>query len=191
MDYNNWQLFLIYRSRSKAFGAMARFMLATGCRVEEVRKIRAEQVNLAARTITIPWAEAKQGKRSRQNRVIRYPMKLAKMVERRAKRGGVLFQSKTGNPWTMQAVRCTFRRLKTVYPASFPQGAKATAMRYTFTTRAIMNGVGPVELAKLLGHSDLKMIMRHYQKLGKHEEHMQTSIDQAVGSRSRRRSASS
>lgn len=195
LDYSNQQLRYLMRSNSRAFGAIVRFMLATGCRPEEVHSLKLSQVNLKTRTITIPWQQAKQGKKTRQDRVIRYPEKVARMVARRIRkskgRGGALFLNTKGKPWTMNAIGSTFERTYDRHAHLFPDGCRATGLRYTFTTRAILNGVGPVELAKLLGHSDLKMLMQHYQKIGRHEGHLQGTLNQAVRKLAKTRSTSS
>lgn len=184
LDYTNQQLRYLMRSNHRAFGAIVRFMLGTGCRAEEVYRLRVSQVDPKKRTITIPWQKAKQGKKTRQDRTIRYPKKLERMVLRRYRknkgRGGALFLNTKGMPWTMNAIGSTFERTFDRMPHLFPDGCYATGLRYTFTTRAILNGVGPVELAKLLGHSDLKMLMKHYQKIGRHEGHLQDTLDKAV-----------
>ncbi|MCB9906978.1 MAG: site-specific integrase [Planctomycetes bacterium] len=40
------------------------------------------------------------------------------------------------------------------------------AFRTTFITRLLRQGIGVVQLAKIVGHKDLGMIMRHYEDLG-------------------------
>lgn len=187
LDYSNQQLRYLMRSNHREFGAIVRFMIGTGCRAEEVHQLKVSQVDWRNRTITIPWQKAKQGKKTRSDRVIRYPKKLERMVMRRYQKGsaksGSLFLNTKGHPWTMNAIGCTFKRTHERKPDMFPDGCYATGLRYTFTTRAILNGVGPVELAKLLGHTDLKMLMKHYQKIGRHEDHLQATSDQAVRKR--------
>ena len=191
LDYTNQQLIYLMRSNHQEFGAIVRFMLGTGCRAEEVYQLKISQVDWKSRTITIPWQKAKQGKKTRLDRVIRYPKKLERMVMRRYRKnwgkGGSLFRNTKGNPWTMNAIGCTFKRTCERMPHLFPDGCYATGLRYTFTTRAILNGVGPVELAKLLGHTDLKMLMKHYQKIGRHEGHLQAEADKAVKRKSGQR----
>jgi integrase len=179
ISLSNQQLRVMMRC-GRDFGAAVRFMLNTGCRVEEIRKMDTSHVDTKHRVIVIPWKIAKGGKKTQVDRLIRYPRKLDRFVKRRLKgRAGPLLTS-NGKRWLTSTFCSRMVRLRDENQDTFPDGCTGTSIRYTFTTRAIMRGVGPVELAKILGHADLKMLMRHYQKLGVHGDHMQKTLDQAV-----------
>lgn len=182
--FTNKQIaFLMRTRRNKTFRDAVRFMIATGCRVEEIRKARVEHVNLKERTVILPWTVAKLGKRTHQDRVIRYPAKLDRFMRRRVagkQHGSPLFPNNVGNPIDTGSFNETFRVQIRKSKGLIPKGSRGTCLRYTFTTRAILRGVGPVELAKLLGHTDLKMLMKHYQKLGVETDHMRRALDLAL-----------
>lgn len=176
--------------RSRVFGDVVRFGLRTGARPEEMRIIRVKWIDQSQRTIVIPWAFAKNGKRTKRDRIIRYPQSLARLVQRRVARAtcGHLFETRWGKPFTPGTLESQFRYVERRQPDLFPDGCFSRSLRYTFTTRAILAGVGVVELAHLLGHVNTTTLMRHYQKLGVYGDHLRDAADRAARGPARNRS---
>ena len=53
--------------------------------------------------------------------------------------------------------------------------------RHSFATDALVNGVGAIEVAELMGHSNTDMLVKHYQHLAGKRKHM---LEAAVTARS-------
>lgn len=50
------------------------------------------------------------------------------------------------------------------------------AVRHTFATEKIIQGVDLVTIATLMGHVDLKMLMKVYQHIRKRGEHLRKAL---------------
>ncbi len=59
------------------------------------------------------------------------------------------------------------------------------ALRHTFFTEGLANGVDAVVLAELGGHRDLTMVARTYGHLAKKHEFLRASLDKALGRKKR------
>jgi integrase len=131
----------------------------TGCRPHEARIVESRHVDLLNRRWVFPVSESK-GKRL--PRVVYLNDVAFEIVKRRCQQhpAGPIFRNSRGIPWTRNAIRCRFRKHK-----SLASGLCATAIRHTWTTNAIRRGVDPVTAAILLGHSDPATLSRHYQHL--------------------------
>lgn len=91
---------------------------------------------------------------------------------------GPLFLNSLGKPWTRNAIRCRMRRLRE--SLDLPEGTVAYSYRHTWTTNAMVNGVGVATVAELLGHTDLRMISQHYGHLEQQPEHLLKAAAQAM-----------
>jgi integrase len=169
------QVWYLWRSSSRDFRPLLRWYYATGCRPEESR-IKCEWVNTQARQVVIPAASAK-GKR---RRIINYPPKLDRMIQRclTRSRTGWLFETRKRVPFTRWAIDTRHDRIRKRQPGLYPDGCYARMWRYTFATVALKRGLGPMTVAHLMGHKDLSMLTRHYEKLGLDREHLQDAIAQ-------------
>lgn len=149
----------------------------TGCRPLEAREVEARHFDRDLRAWCFPVEESKGKKHARtvplnstalaitQRLVLKYP-------------AGPIFRNLDGQPWTKDAVVLRFQRLTKKLSFS----ASAYAIRHTFITDALINGVDPVTLSKIVGHRDLSMIQRVYSKLEMRNDHMQRAIEQATRS---------
>lgn len=173
--FSNMQVWFLWRSSPKDFRRVLRWYYGTGCRPEEIR-IRCEWVNTNARIVTIPAPKAK-GKR--KQRVIQYPMKLSRMVRRCLARSttGYLFETRVGKKFTKLAIELRHKKLRLRQPALFPDGCHARMWRYTFATRALKKGIPMMDVAHLLGHKDVTILAKHYEKIGLDRDHLQRAID--------------
>lgn len=149
------------------------FMKGTGCRPFEVRMIEARHWD-RAETITLERAlsKGKKGKKKRrliwlndESRAI-----VAKLALKRPE--GALFLNRRGKPWTASALDQCFGKLEKKLGFTF----LPYAVRHTFCTDSLLNGVGPLETAILMGHKDAKMVMEVYAHLcQQHETSSDTS----------------
>lgn len=149
-------------------------MKETGCRPQEIRRVEARHLDKANRQWVFAESESKGRKEKRrvelgdlafgicQRLALQYPE-------------GPLFRNSDGKPWTNYALACRFKRL------SDKLGFKAFpyAIRHTYATDAILNGVDIITVSRLMGHSDLKMLERIYQHVMRDKDHMKRSRDLA------------
>lgn len=146
----------------------------TGCRVQEIRRVEAR--HLVGSTWIFPTSEAK-GKR--RPRIIYLTDAALEIAKRRGKKfpTGPIFRNRKGTPWTRNAIKCRFRKFKQL-------GIKnlcATVIRHVYTTEALQNGVNPIALAELLGHSDITTLSRNYAHLFKSPQFLREQAEKALG----------
>lgn len=91
---------------------------------------------------------------------------------------GPLFLNSEGNPWTANAIRCRMRNLRE--KLKLPPGTVAYALRHTFTTEGLLNGVEEHVMAELLGHSSTAMISKHYSHLGQRAQRIRQAATKAA-----------
>jgi integrase len=93
---------------------------------------------------------------------------------------GQLVRGKGNRPYSKNAIRCRFRRLR----KKLPQLGHfiSYTFRATFATNALENGVGVAQVAELLGHTSTDMVMRHYGHLNQKVQHMREMAAKATGS---------
>ena len=53
--------------------------------------------------------------------------------------------------------------------------------RHSFVSDALENGVGIAQVAELLGHTDTRMVSRHYGHLNQKVAHMKDAAKKATG----------
>lgn len=137
----------------------------TGCRPSEVAGVTAADVNLDLGIWVL--AKHKTAKTTDKPRVIYLnEAMLAITRDLVAKRPeGPLFPSaKLGRPFTKNAIRCRFRRLREKLPHL--KHFVAYNVRHTYATDALANGVPAAQVAELLGHNSIRMVEQHYGHLG-------------------------
>ena len=176
----------ILRTVDRAFRRVVRVMRATGCRPIEVRTVTAKEVNLELGAWVFPVGHPanKTGKRTGRPRVTYLTKSIQRLVKALLKRypTGSLFRNKRGKPWTSNAFRLRWKRLRE--KLGLPEGTCAYAIRHTFTTEGLERGVPVATMAELLGHQDLGMISRHYGHLAQKSQHLRAAAEQAAEVRS-------
>ncbi len=78
--------------------------------------------------------------------------------------GDVVFRNVRCRPWTVNAVRCQFRRLRVragLVVDVAGENVVAYSLRHTSATDAVGAGVKGFTLAELMGHSDVRMTQRY------------------------------
>jgi integrase len=142
----------------------------TGCRPSEVRHVTAKNLSSMCWTFV-------RGKGGRP-RVVHLSARVNDICRRLALRyhTGPLFRNARGGRWTAAALVGRFARLSD--RVGFP--VTAYYLRHTFITNALERGVDPVTLATLVGHTDLKMIHKHYAHLQRRSKHLAAAVAKVV-----------
>ncbi|HVX10003.1 MAG TPA: site-specific integrase [Pirellulales bacterium] len=157
-----------------AFRDLLTFARETGARPQEARAIEARHLDLAAGLILLPANEAK-GERPRPIYLNDAALPLvARLAEEHPT--GPLFQNTRGKRWTKNAVTLRWRRLRRKIGI---EGATMYALRHSFATDALMNGVDSIVVAELMGHADQTMVARTYQHLAKNPEFLRRAANAA------------
>ncbi len=76
----------------------------------------------------------------------------------------VIFRNRIQRPWTVNAVRCQFRRLRGragLLADLRGENVVAYSLRHTSATDAVGAGIKGFTLAELMGHSDIRMTQRY------------------------------
>jgi integrase len=145
----------------------------TGARPAEVRRLRWKQVHDG-------YWKLDQHKTIRQTgkpRIIHLNAPMRRLMEVLG-RGGTdehVFLNKRGRPWTANAVRLQFHRLKKTL--GLADDLCAYLARHAFGTNAILNGVNMATAAQLLGHTSLEMVQKVYCHLADQHEHLQDAVE--------------
>jgi integrase len=157
----------------REFQDFVEFARETGARPQEIRAI--ERRHFGTNTITFPRNESK-GKR--RQRVIVLNAKALAIVKRLSVKhpDGPMFRNRDGNPWKANAIVCRCQRLSRKLGFDFCM----YAVRHSWITNALLNGVEPMTVATLAGHANINMIWSTYQKLSMQQDHMRKAAEQAV-----------
>lgn len=160
-----WPRFLELAT-DQQFKDFLEFMFLAGVRVQEIRLIEGKHVIDGA--CYVP-TKPKRGKP--QVRPVWLPEKAKEIAERLSKtwKEGPIFRNKKGQPWTRNAIRCRFRRLKVAF--NMPDLC-ATTLRHSYTHYRMTQGQDSAVVAKLMGHADTRMIMERYGHLAANREFM-------------------
>lgn len=147
----------------------------TGCRPQEIRKVEARHLDHELKRWIFPVKESKGKKDKRE--VLLGPIAY-EICARLAKANpdGPIFRNSDGKPWTNFAVSCRFKRLSKILGFT----VYAYAVRHSFASEAIINGVDIITIARLMGHKDLTMLNKIYQHVTKDRGHMETARKRAT-----------
>lgn len=160
-----------------AFGDFLFALLETGCRPGEVARVAAAHLDLNAGVWLLP--DHKTRHTTGRARVVYLTRPVIELCRRLVAEHpeGPLFRNTRGEAWTGNAIRCCFRRLRK--KLGLGRGIVAYSIRHTYATEALLNGVDPVSLCELLGHTNVNMLMKHYQHLGQRAAHLRQSAERA------------
>jgi integrase len=176
----------VLRATDRAFRRVARVMRATGCRPIELRTVTAKEVNLELGAWVFPVGHPanKTGRKTKRLKITYLPNPILKLVKALIKRypTGPLFRNRLGKPWSCNAIRLRWKRLRE--KLNLPAGTCSYAYRHTFTTEGLERGVPVATMAELLGHQDLGMISRHYGHLAQKSQHLRDAAEKAAEVRS-------
>jgi integrase len=165
--------------KDKEFRDFVFAMQETGCRPGEVARVTAANVDLA-QGLWI-FTEHKTRKKTGRDRIVYLTPAMILLSKKlvAAYPTGPLFRGpRSGRAFTRNSIRCRFRHLREKLPHL--AGVISYTYRHSFVTDALENGVGVVQVAELVGHSDTKMVMKHYQHLGERRDHLRRAAEQAT-----------
>jgi len=157
-------------------------LLETGVRPSEVRTVEARHVSVEHGLWVFPPSEHKTGRKTDKPRVVYLSAKALEITKRLVVQHptGPLLRNSRGKPWTRNAVRCRFRRLRLRLADKLPPDLCAYLFRHTFATRALERGLDSVTVAELMGHADATMVSRVYQHVGQRLDHMRAAAERAT-----------
>jgi len=166
--------------KDEAFRELVFAFQETGCRPSEAAKLEAKSVDLDVGVWTL--ADHKTAKKTGKPRVIYLTPAMTELSSKLVARhpSGPLFRNgRTGRPFSRNAIRIRFMRLRAKLPEL--AGVTAYTYRHSFATDALENGVGIAQVAELLGHTSTDMVMKHYSKLSRRVQHLRDMATRAVG----------
>jgi integrase len=151
------------------------FLRETGCRPIEARKAEARHFEREGLTLTFARKESKGKKRQR---VIVLTPTAAGIIQRLVLKHstGALFRNLKGRRWTRDSINSRFQRLSDKLKFE----VHAYALRHTWVTDALLNGVEPLTVATLAGHTSINMIWEVYNKIRLRQDHMRKAAVQAA-----------
>jgi integrase len=150
----------------------------TGARPGEVANVTAAQVNLKDGTWV--FEEHKTASRTGEKRVVILTPDMLALTKKLIALypEGPIFRNKKGRAWNRNAIRCRFRRVRE--KLGLGDDVVAYTLRHSFATDALEAGVGIAQVAEILGHKDVKMVMKHYSKLRDRRDHLREQILKAT-----------
>lgn len=181
IDEKQWESIVAEFPTDDPFADFLIIMRETGCRPQEARKAEALHWNRDDAAWVFPVDESK-GKR--ESRVVPLNNRATEITRRLALKypTGPLFRNEDGEPWSRHSINCRFKRLSERLTKRIGTKFKvfAYAIRHTFVTDAIRNGVDPVTVAAICGHSP-KMAMEIYAQVQSNRGHMRKALAIATG----------
>jgi integrase len=165
--------------RDRAFRDFVFAMQETGCRPSEVSRVTATHVNLELGVWV--FADHKTVQKTGKPRVVYLTpamIELTKQLMAEHPDGPLFRGPRGGKPFTRNAIRCRFKRLREKLPHL--KGLIAYAYRHSFATDALVGGVGIAQVAELLGHTSTDMVMRHYSHIAGKIDHMRDAAMKAA-----------
>jgi integrase len=150
----------------------------TGCRPGEVALVTAEHVDLRDGVWALEGHKTEHA--TGAPRVVILTPQMVALTRRLMARHpeGPLFRNEDGQPWTRNAVRCRFRRVRD--KLGLGGDLVAYLYRHAVATDLLESGTGIAQAAELLGHKGTEMLMRHYSKLRQRRQHLRDHLTKAT-----------
>ena len=163
---------VLLRASEGRFKVFLYTLRQTGARPKEIRTVRWDQMQ----GDRLVMAEHKTARHSGKPRVIYLNTRMQRLLKRLPRSSANIFLNKRGKPWTTNAVRLQFARLRT--KLGLPADVTAYLVRHGWGTQAVLNGTNPAIVAELMGNS-LEMVSKVYVHLAGEHEHLQTAMASA------------
>lgn len=180
-DWTRAEFQAVLRASPAYFRRLVIFERFGGARPGEARKlewshVREEIDAIVQRAHKTGWA-TNEPRRIHFNDVI---LKLLCWLRRNKTHATFVFTNFRKRPWSMRGLckhMASVRRR-----AGLPDDVKNHGGRHTFGTQAILNGVDPLTLAKLMGHASVTTTEKYVHLLDK-REHLNAAMNRAIGRR--------
>lgn len=147
------------KERGERVHEVVLMMLDSGCRAEELFRLKAEHLHEQGDRLTLDIPQAKGRRRSR---VIYLPPPSRKLVRRlvdeQTNARGYLFLNNWGQPWTSGALKSHFKSLSEIMGMRIVP----TTLRHSFCYARLTQGYDPLVVAKWMGHVNTNMIAMRY-----------------------------
>jgi integrase/recombinase XerC len=152
-----------------------------GCRPEAIRTVTAANYISAMEAWVFPAGRHKTGSKTGRPLVVYMTpcMDTLTRILARYRPAGPLFLNAKGKPWTKDTINYAFTKLRK--RLGLPKELLPYSFRHTFTTNALLKGIGIAAAAELLGHTDTSMVSRHYGHLDQHQKHLRDSLRKVRG----------
>jgi integrase len=139
------------------FRRLARGALETGARYGELMRLKVSDFNPDSGTIAV-----RQSKSSKARHVVLTEEGAAFFQTITAGRPGssFLFEKEDGNPWKPSHQKVPINEANT--RGKITPHANFHALRHTWASHAVMNGVPLIVVAQNMGHADTRMVEKHY-----------------------------
>jgi len=172
----------LLRCARPAFRALAVALVESIARPREMREARWGDLRTSGSPAWTPadlaagrcflWLDRFKGQAMRRDRYAvrviaispRFGRLLVRLMRSGAGAGAPIFKNLRGEPWTVNAVRCQFRRLRVRAGIGVDLAGEAVVaytLRHTSATDAVGAGIKGFTLAELMGHSDIRMTQRY------------------------------
>jgi len=164
--------------RDEAFRRFVTALTLTGCRPGEVARVTANCFDDKDGVWVL--AEHKTAKKTGKPRVIYLPPEAVTLTRELIARHpeGPLFLNSRGKPWSRNAVRIRFTRLRKKFPQL--KGVVAYTYRSSFATDALESGVQDATVAALLGHTNTATLHKFYARLSHRVGHLRDAVTKAT-----------
>jgi integrase len=139
------------------FRRLARAALLTGCRYGELCRLEVGDLNTDAGTLHV--RETKSGK-PRHVPLDDEALTFLRAATAGRPRGGRLFLRSDGKPWGMSHQLRPIAQASAAAKLSPP--ATFHSLRHTWASHRVMAGAPLMVVAQVLGHSDTRMVEKHY-----------------------------
>ena len=165
--------------KDKKFRDFVFALQQTGCRPSEVARLTAADVNLELGVWVLDRHKA--AKRTGEPRVVylnEVMLELSRTLVAKRPEGPLFPSYKLGRPFTGNAIRTRFRRLRKKLPHL--KHFVCYNLRHTYATDALANGVPAAQVAELLGHNSIRMVEQHYGHLSQKVDAMRGAAERAT-----------
>jgi integrase len=148
-------------------------MRETGARPSEVMRLEAGMIDPARGLAVMPGKTTRRTGRARTIHLT--PAALALCLRLAALHPeGPIFRSRSGRPWTRQALSRRFGLLRR--KLGFGREATAESFRHQFATDALAAGVPVASVAQLMGHRGTEVLTRTYSHLADRRDHLREAL---------------
>ncbi|MEM8669443.1 MAG: tyrosine-type recombinase/integrase [Planctomycetota bacterium] len=156
---------LLGQIRDQQFRDLLSFMWEVGCRPLEARTMEAKHIDLDAGLVIFPPSESKG---ERHERVIYLTDTALRICRRLCEKWpqGPIMRNTRGRAWTKDSINCRFWRLK----KKTGKRVFAYALRHSYATQGLVDGIDSVTLSQLMGHTDVSTLARNYAHLSKNQQ---------------------